>query len=280
MQTQGKLRRLAILVLATAIAAYVGVCGYFYSMQERIIFLPRTLPQDYEFAFPWPFEEFRVPAGDGTNLHALLFHSTPSMGVVYFLHGNAGNLQNQASGAGFYLSQGYDFFSIDYRGYGKSGGRITAEAQFYDDADRAYVWLLQKYAENRIVILAHSIGAAAAARVASLHHPRHLVLVAPYFSLLEFARSQYPFLPPWILKYPLRTDLNLQAGTVPVTLVHGARDEVFPPSNSERLHALIPDRSRLILIPGEGHDGAILSEPFRIAMSEILSPAGVGRPPQ
>jgi pimeloyl-ACP methyl ester carboxylesterase len=256
---------------AGTIAGYVGICMFFHLMQEGLIFLPQTLPQDYAFTFPWPFDEHRVQTSDGTRLHALLFHRGPSKGVVYFLHGNAGNLQNQAGDAGFYLEQGYDFFSIDYRGYGKSPGRITSEAQLYDDADAAYAWLLSRYPENSIFVLAHSIGAAVAAKVASIHRPRCLILTAPYFSIADFARRQYPFLPSFILKYPLRTDLHLRACSLPVILVHGADDVIFPPSNSERLSALIPGNSRLVIIPGEGHDGVLACSPFHDLMSAVLA---------
>jgi uncharacterized protein len=271
MQIRRFFRRLAVVVLGAAIAAYLCICAYFYFLQERMIFLPRTLPQEYAFSFPWTFDEHRVRTSDGTELDALLFHRNPSKGVVYFLHGNAANLINQSSDAGFYIAQGYDFFAIDYRGYGKSQGRIISEAQFYDDADKAYDWLLQKYSEDRVVILAHSLGTAVAAKVASIHHPRCLVLVAPYFSMADYAHAHYPFLPLLVLKYPFRTDLNLQACSVPVILVHGMLDKLFPFSNSERLNALIPGKSRLILIPGEGHDGALTCRIFHDAMSGILS---------
>ena len=50
---------------------------------------------------------------------------------------------------------------------------------------------------------------------------------------------------------PDRTAL-LRFATVPVLIVSGSQDALIPPSDSEAMHALIPD-SRLVIIPDAGH---------------------------
>ncbi len=50
---------------------------------------------------------------------------------------------------------------------------------------------------------------------------------------------------------PDRTAL-LRFATVPVLIVSGSQDVLIPPSDSETMHALIPD-SRLVIIPDAGH---------------------------
>jgi uncharacterized protein len=270
MQKTRLFRRIALALLVAAVAIYIGICTYFYLMQERMLFQAKTLPQDYVFSFPRPFEEIRLPMGDGTIMDALLFHSNPSKGVVFFLHGTAGNLSIHGGTADFFRTRGFDFFAIDYRGYGKSQGRIKSEAQFYDDAEMAYNWLLKRYPENKIHVLGVSLGTTVAAKVASTHHPRNLVLAAPFVSILDYMHMRYPFLPAFILKYPLRTDLNIQACSSPVTLIHGTADKLALFSNSERLKTLIPSNSRLIPVPGVGHNGILRTDVFRNAMTEIL----------
>jgi len=250
--------RLPVLALALVVALYGGVCAYFWIGQERFLFSPQILPQDYTFRFPWSHEEVRLPVGGGIDLDALLFRAKPSKGVVFFLHGRGGNLQNNCQGAGLYLEQGYDFFSFDYRGFGKSGGSITAESEFHDDVSRAYEWVLARYPEEAIVVVGSSLGAAPAAKIACAHHPRHLVLAAPYTSMLDVARDWYPvtrLLPDLLMRYPFRTDLYIGSCTVPVTIVHGTADDQFPIRYAEKLSRLLPPgRCRLVRVPGADHN--------------------------
>ena len=50
---------------------------------------------------------------------------------------------------------------------------------------------------------------------------------------------------------PDRTTL-LRFATIPVLIVSGSEDALIPSSDSEAMHALIPD-SRLVIIPDAGH---------------------------
>ena len=65
----------------------------------------------------------------GATLHALHFMQEQPRGLVFFLHGNAGNLQTWTTGIDFYRRVNYDLFILDYRGYGKSTGHIESEQQ-------------------------------------------------------------------------------------------------------------------------------------------------------
>lgn len=82
---------------------------------------------------------------------------------------------------------------LDYRGYGKSQGRIGSEAHLLADADAAYQQLHTEYAEARTVLLGYSLGTGVAAWLAAHHHPRLLILQAPYYSLRDVAHTHYPW---------------------------------------------------------------------------------------
>jgi hypothetical protein len=59
-------------------------------------------------------------------------------GVVFYLHGNAGNLDSWFVNADFWRQANVDLFMLDYRGYGKSSGRITSQAQLEADVRAAW----------------------------------------------------------------------------------------------------------------------------------------------
>src|SRR5438045_9788132 len=110
----------ALKYIAIALAGtYLVVLVLLYFFQERLIFLGDPLPADHRFRFPQPFEELRVPV-PGATLDALLFRQPQPRGLVFFIHGNAGNLESWGQGAEFYRQANYDVFMFDFRGYGRS----------------------------------------------------------------------------------------------------------------------------------------------------------------
>lgn len=246
------LRTAAVILAALAALGYAGALGLLYVKQERIILPASTLAADYRFQFDQPFEEVWIPV-QGASLHALHFKQPNPHGVVFFLHGNAGNLVSWTTGVDFYRRVNYDLFIVDYRGYGKSTGHIENEAQLYADARAAYDAMAPLYRDKPIVIYGRSLGAALAASLACDVQPRLLVLVSPFSSLAASAAQAYPWAPGWVLKYPLRTDAIIGEVKSPILLIHGSEDKLIPLSHSERLKALARSPVELLVVPGAGH---------------------------
>ncbi len=125
-------------VIATTAAAmlYAGVAGLVYWKQEALIFHPTPLGADYQFTTP-DVTEIQIPVDDAT-LSALHFKQANPKGIVFFLHGNAGNLESWLTSVEFYRRVNYDLFIIDFRGFGKSSGHIESEAQLHRDVLQAW----------------------------------------------------------------------------------------------------------------------------------------------
>ncbi len=245
--------RTAAVILAALVAlGYAGALGLLYVTQERIILPASILAADYRFQFDQPFEEVWIPV-QGASLHALHFKQPNPRGVVFFLHGNAGNLVSWTTGLDFYRRVNYDLFIVDYRGYGKSTGHIENEAQLYADARAAYDAMAPLYRDKPIVIYGRSLGTALAASLARDVQPRLVVLVSPFSSLAASAAQAYPWAPEWVLKYPLRTDTIIGDVKSPILLIHGSEDKLIPLSHSERLKALARSPVELLVVPGAGH---------------------------
>ena len=246
--------RSGAVILAVLVAlGYASALGLLYMTQERLILPASTLAADYRFQFDQPFEEVWIPVR-GASLHALHFKQPNPRGVVFFLHGNAGNLVSWTTGVDFYRRVNYDLFIVDYRGYGKSTGRIESEGQLYADARAAYDAMAPLYRDKPIVIYGRSLGTALAASLARDVHPRLLILVSPFSSLAASAAQAYPWAPEWILKYPLRTDAVIGDVKSPILLIHGSEDKLIPLSHSERLKALARSPVELLVVPGAGHN--------------------------
>lgn len=232
---------------------YLLFCSALYFFQERLLFYPSPLPQRLVYPFRTRFEEHFIPV-PGARLNAVLFRAEAPKGLVIFFHGNAGNMVMWEPAAGSFVQAGYDTLMVDYRGYGKSDGVIQSEAQLLQDGESVYRWALDRYAEDRIVLCGRSIGSGIAAYLTAEHQPKTLILQSAYYSLLDMKRRLYPFVPNFLLRYPLRTDLWLARVRCPVFLIHGRRDTLIPFDSSERLLAKIPGEKRLFAVDEAGHD--------------------------
>ena len=265
---------LLLILLVTATLLYLLVCGFLYFRQESLLFYPQKLPTTYRFTFPGTYAEYPITAPDGTRLSGLLFKAqAPAKGLVFFLHGNGGSLAGWGSLAPTYTSRGYDVFFLDYRGYGKSPGRISSEAQLLGDVAAAYQQVTAGYAESQVIIAGYSLGTGPAAWLAARQHPRLLLLHAPYFSLADMAAHTvkiWPVLPGFLLRYPLATHEYLPQVAAPVVLVHGDHDELIPYNSSVRLKALLKPGDQLLTIRGGTHNGLLETPQYQQAITGIL----------
>jgi alpha-beta hydrolase superfamily lysophospholipase len=240
-------------VLPAAALAYAAALALLYITQERLIFPGTPLPANHRFEFTGQrFEEVRIPVPGG-SLDALHFTQAHPRGLVFFVHGNAGNLETWTTGVDFYRRINYDLFIFDYRGYGKSTGHIESEAQLMADVRAAWDAIAPRYGGQPIVIYGRSLGTGLAAALARDVSPRLLVLVSPYSSLVALARSRYPFVPEWLVKYPVRTEAVIGEVKSPILIFHGDRDTVIPESESERLKMRAKTPTELVVVAGAGH---------------------------
>jgi len=229
--------------------------GTMYFNQESFIFFPEKLERSFTFEFGQPFEEIFIARDDGVDIHGLLFRAEEPRGLIFYLHGNAGSLRSWGGVAETYTPLGFDIFILDYRGYGKSGGKITSEDQFCSDVQAAYDEMKKKYDEDRIAVLGYSIGSGPAARIAAENNPKLVILQAPYFSLVDMMKKFYPLVPSFLLKYKFHTHQFLKQCRMPVVIFHGDRDEVIYYGSSLKLQELFKTGDRLITLRGQAHNG-------------------------
>ncbi|ALW84839.1 hydrolase [Hymenobacter sedentarius] len=259
-----------LMIVGIGLVLYVALACLLYFRQESLLFFPTRLPADYQFHFPGKFEERWVTTADGTRLHGLLFGAPHSKGLIFYLHGNGGALDSWGRAAETYTRLHYDVFMLDYRGYGKSGGKITSQAQLLADVDVAYQQMLTHYPESQTVILGYSVGTGPATRLAARHHPKLLILQAPYFSLRDLAKRLFPFVPGFLVRYPLPTNELIGQVKSPIVLFHGDQDEVIYFESSLKLKALLKPSDKLIVLRGEGHNGITDNPVYRQELAKLL----------
>lgn len=262
-------RKLAAALLGLPILILGMGAGYLYLFQESIIFVGSTLADNHKFNFDVPFEELVIPV-DGAEISALHFQQPEPRGLVFFLHGNGGNLDSWTSNVDYYERVNYDLFIFDYRGYGKSSGTIESEQQLHNDVRVAWDSVADRYRGKPIVIYGRSLGSALATQLASEVDPDLLILVSPFSSMLAMARREYPLLPDWLVRYPLRTDRLVGRVESPVVLVHGDQDQFIPMGHSRELLSLANPSARLLIVEGAGHNDIHLFDSYLDGLTRAL----------
>ena len=234
------IKKLLTVLITLAVVFVLLPLAVLYFTQERLLFRPAVLAQNYAFRFARPFEEIRLPAADGTVLHGLHFAAdAPAKGRLLFFHGNAGALDSWGEVAERFAALGYESYVFDYRGYGKSGGQIDNQDQLYADAERMAEYV-RAQGEGRLVVVGFSLGSGLAARTAQQYRTDSLLLAAPYEGLAVLQREKAPFVPPFLIKYRIPSAEFLRAAAhTRITLVHGRQDTLIPVEHSRRLAALL-----------------------------------------
>jgi pimeloyl-ACP methyl ester carboxylesterase len=259
----------AVAVLLFAMGAIVannplpalGAAGLLYPLRRTVNIAP---PATCEYA---------VIRGAGVNLKGWRCRTTaPRRGAIVYLHGVA---DNRASAVGVierFAPYGFDVVAYDSRAHGDSEGKVCTYGFFERDDLRSVVDTIEA---GPVVLIGTSLGAAVALQHAARDTRVSAVVAAETFSDLRTVateRAPFFFTPNAIRRAfelaeeqgtfevdvvsPLHAAAQI---TVPVLLVHGEADVDTPPAHSQRVYAALTGRKRLILVPGAGHNGSLVS---------------------
>ena len=263
---------LGLTALGLVCTLYAATLGWLWVQQERLLFAPTVLPQSQLLASAPDIHEVTI-AVPGARLSALHLRLPKPKGVVFFLHGNGGALDSWFVNPEYYRAVNFDLFMIDYRGYGKSSGRIESELQLHADVSAAWAGVAPQYADRKVVIYGRSLGSGLAARLAvemsASRAPDLTVLVSSYTSMAALAAEHYRWVPQWLLRYPMYTDRLIGKIRGPVLLIHGDRDPLISPGHSEALKALAPGAT-LTRISGAAHNDLQAFDTYLEAFASAL----------
>lgn len=246
-----------VVLFAGALAVYAALLAFLWWKQESLMFYPVPLPADYPLAREADVHE-RVVQVQGAQLSVLHLQRPGAKGVVFFLHGNAGNLAGWFSNADFWRQANYDLVMLDYRGFGKSTGHIAGPRQLREDVRAVWHAFAAQYHGRRVVLYGRSLGSGLAADLAQQltaqgGPPDLTVLVSPYTSIRALTAEYYPWVPSLLVRYPLDTAGHLPRVRGRVLLFHGENDTLIGVHHARRLQQVLPS-ARLVVLRGAGHD--------------------------
>jgi len=159
----GRSKRCSFALLLLSLSSCSGLVYY----PDKYFYYP---PQK----FGLPYEEVPFKSKDGTQLYGWFFSpydhtkkvKVQPKGTIIQFHGNAQNMSSHYLSLVWLVSQGYNFFTFSYRGYGKSEGEPDQEGTYLDGlAALQKAWDLNTESKGKLfVVYGESLGGAIAMR--------------------------------------------------------------------------------------------------------------------
>jgi hypothetical protein len=258
-----------IIFIVLGFIAAVSIIFYFF--QERFIFKPEKLPEDFVFQYEnQEVEEYNIELSEKVTINGLHFKTKKPKGIVFYLKGNSKSIKGWGKFAVDFTFHGWDVLMMDYRGFGKSKGKRTQQLM-KDDVQAIYNIIKEKVDEKYIIVYGRSLGTGLATKIASVNNPRMLILACPYYSMSNNAQRYLPFIPlGLVMRYTMPTYKWIKYVKCPIKLIHGTNDRIIPMKSSIRLSRINPKLTRLYPVIGGGHKNLHNFEDYHRALKEIL----------
>ena len=208
------------------------------------------------------------------------------------MHGWGANVSMMGSVVAPLHAAGFAVLLLDARCHGRSDDEdFTSMPRFAEDIAAGLAWLRTQpwIAADRLALLGHSVGAAAALLHASKHSDVRAVISLSAFAhprevmrhYMAEKRVPYPVFGWYVMHYvqrviganfdaiaPINTIVSVHC---PTLLVHGRGDATVPVGDAKRLLAA-SGHARLLLVDG-GHDLRAAMAPHAHTLVNFLQPA-------
>ena len=237
-----------------------------FDRPEILMFLFHPRPEWGQPRSTGSSEELLIPVEGDVAIGARFHRAGNQAPTILFFHGNGEIVADYDDLAQLYLNEGISFLPVDYRGYGRSGGRPTITAMMRDA--HVVFGFVQEMLEERghtgpFILMGRSLGSASVLELAAHYQDRVDGLVVES----GFAYSQ-----PLLRLLGVNMDAlgvreedgfrnrdKISAFEKPTLVIHAERDHIIPLPEGQALYDVSPATDkRLLIIPGANHNDIFL----------------------
>ncbi len=261
------------LILLLLALVFQGCTSLFF-YPDKITY--RT-PEFYELKY----DDVYFKSKDKTTLHAWhIYPNTPSKGLIFVAHGNAQNLSSHFTAWVWLIEAGYEVFIFDYRGYGKSEGKIELKGSI-EDTLSALSHLESRYTKEYFAC-GQSLGGVLLLN--ALHNRdntkiKAVIIDSSFTGFSEIVKNKmdsfwltWPF--QWIPYLSIDDDYDAKdkvtALDKPVLFLHGSLDRTVSPNNSWQLFELSTMPREFWIVKGKYHTQSLENKSVQKDFLEFL----------
>jgi hypothetical protein len=241
----------------------IVAAALFFTLRQlefMVTYHPTPYVPGPDWTLPANGEDVWVKVANRGRVHGWFLRSLqqPAIATVLYCHGNGGNLSNVAWVAEILSKRGFDTLVFDYRGYGRSEGKLTDEWGLYADADAVYDHLVRERGAppEKLVLYGQSLGTTVAIDVAARRPCAALIVESGLSSGSDMGVVAFPWLPRrlhFLAKNRFESSRKIASAKCPVLVSHGTNDPIIPVDQGRRLYESARDPKRLVIVEGGDH---------------------------
>ncbi|WP_221767368.1 alpha/beta hydrolase [Shewanella atlantica] len=215
-------------LLVTLLLMYLSVCLLLFVAQRKFMYFPT--PPLLHFSPPMEATQI-IFENEGESLSGWVVNEGHSKALLYY----GGNAENIEYNIPFFKENltDYTVYLIAYRGYGDSTGKPT-EVNLYSDALHIFDRVIADH--EQVSLLGRSLGSGVATYVATHRQVDKLILVTPFDSTANVAKSVYWMFPvSWLIKDKYESAKRAPNIDARTTIIYAENDNVIPRESTEYL---------------------------------------------
>lgn len=229
---------------------------YFYYPHSDSSLTPASLKLSYT--------DITIPSTNNTSLHGWFLPAKDgikkAIGTVVYHHGNDGSVGLYITRIPWLVEANFNVIMYDYRGYGKSTGKVTRKG-LIDDAQAAIHYALQRddLAHTKLISYGYSLGGAKStvAHAEGRFGPRLVAAIneSSFASYKDMAEIKGGLTAKRLTKDDYSPINYLKHTHLPVFLIHGSNDSIVPVSQATKLKASASNKKNIYYweIQGASH---------------------------
>jgi len=247
--TRGLMKMSLLIQLIFLIVIFYVLCMIFmYLRQDALIFYPNTAL--HEGHGEDGVVDYSLERGEVTLRGWLVNPAYAREKLLIYYGGNAEDVFLNTDE--FKGIQAATLF-VAYRGYGPSGGR-PGEAELFADALAVFDDVRGRYAPDRVFLIGRSLGSGVASFVASRREAQGAVLVTPFDSIENVAKSLYPWFPvSFFLRHRFASLDYVRDIRCPLLVLYGGKDQVISPARTKNLIEHIRGEKEVVYLAAADH---------------------------
>lgn len=207
-------------------------------------------------------QEMLIPVEDKVEVGACFHTANQSAPNILFFHGNGETVSDYNEMGQMYNQAGINFLPVDYRGYGRSGGRPTVTSMMRDCHlifEFVKNWLKENGYSGPLVLMGRSLGSASVLELAAHYKNQFNALIVE--SGFAYAGPLLQLLGINVQSLGFREEEGfgnidkIREFDKPFLIIHAEYDHIIPFSDGQALYEACPSEDKTLLkIPGANHN--------------------------
>lgn len=231
---------------------------------NRFFYFPTFDEPSTPAKWGFKFENVTFKSTDGTELHGWFMPPKAKVpkGTVVFSHGNAGSIGHHLGFVLWLVEADYQVFIYDYRGFGKSGGKLDRRGMIEDVKGAfSYVKSRKDVDVGKLVSYGHSLGGAKSVTALSdnrMEGLRAVVIDGTFASYRAMARVVGGEFGASLITDELSPkDFIRDLTGTSLLVIHGQIDQVVPISQGKELFNLANEPKTLFEVENGNHGDSL-----------------------